>query len=311
MATVGFRPDTKCCTYHPTLPNFLVGAVFSDASSAMEPARAALRAKIAGRIGISPRWVAAPRKYLVLLHAARESSFGRSEALLCPYYARESGTCGIWRYREVICATFFCKHTLGALGHSFWTAVKRLVAHAEARLAEHVAREVGPSTWEPSVARGKLTREDLEDRPPESYAKMWQGWEGREEEFYVECARRVSAMKPEDAAPFVQDEEGRAIADEVRALHERLRQPEIASHLALSPDLVVEPGEAGVGVTSYSRYDSFFLSTALYEALGKFTHAEPVSAVLERLKREHGIELPDGLLLQMQLQGIVVPPAKG
>jgi hypothetical protein len=254
--------------------------------------------------------VAAPRKYLVLLQASRESSFGRSESLLCPYFARESGTCGIWPYREVVCATFFCKHTLGALGHSFWTAVKRLVAHAETRLAEHVAREVGPSTWEPSVARGKLTREDLEDRPPEAYARMWQGWEGREEDFYVECARRVSAMKPEEARGILEDEEGRAIEAEVRSIYERLRQPELASRLALSPDLVVERGETGVGVTSYSRYDSFFLSTALYEALGKFTHAEPVCAVLERLKREQGIELPPGLLLQMQLQGIVVAPAE-
>jgi hypothetical protein len=50
-----------------------------------------------------------------------------------------------------------------------------------------------------------------------------------------------------------------------------------------------------------------FLSDALYEALARFRHDEPVSAVLERL-RDDGIELPESLLLEMQLHRVVVPP---
>ena len=36
VAPVGggfFRPEVKCCSYHPTLPNFLAGAALQDASS--------------------------------------------------------------------------------------------------------------------------------------------------------------------------------------------------------------------------------------------------------------------------------------
>jgi hypothetical protein len=306
VEAAGFRPDAKCCTYHPTLPNFLVGAVLSDTSSAGERAREVVRAKIARRIGVTPRWLAAPRKYMLMFEATRLSSFGRSDALLCPYFLRESGQCGIWRHREVVCATFFCKYSSGALGHAFWRAVKNLVRDVEARLAEQLANAVGPGTSEPSVPRGQLTLEDLEDRPPDAYSRIWGEWEGREEDFYIECARRASALTPEEAAKALEHQRSGALEEEVRTLYDRLARPELAPRLALNPHLAVERARDGVGVTSYSRYDSLFLSDALYRALGKFTHDEPVDTVLDRL-REEGIDLPRSLLLQLQLHGIVVP----
>jgi hypothetical protein len=312
LAATGFRPDIKCCTYWPTLPNFLVGSVLSDTSSELEPARRVMRERISSRIGVTPYWLAPPRKYLVLLDAARESSFGRSDALLCPYYLRESGQCGIWKHREAVCATFFCKHAQGAVGHAFWRAVKRLVIDTETRLAEHLARAVAPDTREPVRLKGRLSREELEDRPPDdaSYVAAWGKWVGREIDFYVECARRASAMSPSEGEALRGPQTG-ALLEEIKSLHAQVTQPRLAVRLALSGDMAVEPGEGGVGVTTYSRYDSFFLSDGLYEALKMFTHEETVEAVLDRLRRDHGIELPESLLLQMQLQGVVVPPKNG
>jgi hypothetical protein len=160
--------------------------------------------------------------------------------------------------------------------------------------------------------KGRLTREDLEDRPPDdaAYAQAWGSWVGREVDFYVECARRASAMSPAEAASFQGPQTG-ALLEEIKSLHAQVTQPRLAARLALSADMIVEPGEGGVGVTTYSRYDSFFLSDGLYEALKMFTHEETVAAVLDRLRRDHGIELPESLLLQMQLQGVIVPPEEG
>src|SRR5262245_12128098 len=42
-----FRPDTKCCTYHPRLPNYLVGAILSDDSADLAEGRRRLEAKVA------------------------------------------------------------------------------------------------------------------------------------------------------------------------------------------------------------------------------------------------------------------------
>src|SRR4051812_31514765 len=44
---LSFRPDTKCCTYEPTLPNFLVGAILADTSPEMAEGRRRIRAHIA------------------------------------------------------------------------------------------------------------------------------------------------------------------------------------------------------------------------------------------------------------------------
>ena len=302
-----FRPDIKCCSYHPTLPNYLVGAALSDDAPELALGRQRIREKIARRIGVTPAWLSAPRKYLVLLGAARESSFGRSDALLCPYFERESGGCSIWRHRESVCATFFCKHVAGASGHAFWAAVRSYMEHVERTLARHAAQSVAPGVSEPDQPRNLLTREDLEDRPPHDadYARYWAEWSGREEAFYVECAKHVRALGREDFARRVEDERGRELLGAVRARYEAITQPRLATSLVLNPDMRVVPSAGGVGVTTYSRYDSLFLSQDLYDALRQFSGGDSVDRVLERLRRDHDVELPKELLLDLQLQGVV------
>src|SRR6476661_2494548 len=46
-----FRPDTKCCTYHPKLPNYLVGALLSDEDPAMAEGRRRIEEKFARGVG--------------------------------------------------------------------------------------------------------------------------------------------------------------------------------------------------------------------------------------------------------------------
>jgi Fe-S-cluster containining protein len=308
LAVTFFRPDIKCCSYHPTLPNFLVGAALSDEAPELESGRQRIRGKIARRVGVTPEWLAAPRKYLVLLAAARESSFGRSDALLCPYYERETGGCSIWRHRESVCATFFCKHVAGSTGHAFWAATRRYMEHVEQTLARYAARSVAAGVSEPDTPRNVLTREDLEDRPPNDadYARWWGDWSGREEAFYVECAKRVRALTPEEFARLVDDARGRELLAATEARYDEVTRPKLAARLVLNPDMRVVPSVGGVGVTPYSRYDSLFLSQDLYDALGLFTNDDSVDEVLERLLRDHDVELPKDLLLELQLQGVVM-----
>jgi Fe-S-cluster containining protein len=302
-----FRPDIKCCSYHPTLPNYLVGAILSDGSPELESGRRRIQKKIAGRVGVTPHWLAAPRKYLVLLAAARESSFGRSESLLCPYYERDGGTCSIWPHRESVCATFFCKHVAGATGHAFWAALRRYMEHVERTLARHAAKSAAPGVSEPFIPRNVLTREDLEDRPPSDadYARSWGDWSGREEELYVKCADHVRALGRGDFAREVDDATGRELLAAMKARYGDVTEPKLSPRLVLNRDMRVVPGVGGVGVTTYSRYDALFLTQDLYDALAQFTGEDSVETVLERLQRDHDIDLPKELLLELQLHGVV------
>ena len=81
-----FRPDTKCCTFEPRLPSYLVGAILADERPDMAEGRRRIRAKIAARVGVTPPWLTSSAKYDVLFDASRENAFGRSLLLLCPYY---------------------------------------------------------------------------------------------------------------------------------------------------------------------------------------------------------------------------------
>src|SRR5450631_4114901 len=68
-----FRPDTKCCTFQPHLPNYLVGALLRDADPALAEGQRRIRARIAQRVGVTPQWLAPGRKFSLLFEAARVS----------------------------------------------------------------------------------------------------------------------------------------------------------------------------------------------------------------------------------------------
>src|SRR5687768_9766510 len=51
---LAFRPDVKCCTYEPTIPNFLVGLALGSAEPKLAMGRASLLARIEDSIVASP-----------------------------------------------------------------------------------------------------------------------------------------------------------------------------------------------------------------------------------------------------------------
>ena len=204
-----FRPDAKCCTFHPGLANYLVGAIFADTSDELAEGRRRLRAKIAARIGVTPSFIASPRKYNVIYAAARGAGFfGRSKNMLCPYFDEENdGRCTVWRYRESVCSTYFCKYTAGKPGWQFWDTMKGYLSHVERSLAHYASVTVDPKVKEPKLERFVLTVEDVEDRAPNDadYASWWGTWLGREEEFYIECYKRVLVLQKAEFAKNVDD----------------------------------------------------------------------------------------------------------
>jgi Fe-S-cluster containining protein len=303
-----FRPDTKCCTYQPFLPNFLAGGVLCDDNPALAEGARRVRERIARRVGVTPRWLGPGRRYSLLFEASRPTSFGRSTTLRCSFYEPQGGLCTIWKHREAACSTFFCKHVGGGDGKAFWVALESWLAFVERTLASFAVATLAPELQEPAVARGVLTREDLEDRPPseKDYASYWGPWLGREEDFYKRCHEVVAALDRATFEQLLSDDGAERLAD-VEAKHAVLLAPVLAERLALNPQMAMQTVDGGVIVTTFSRYEPMFLSAPLHEVLGQFSARERVVDVLARLKREHDVELPDGLLLSLQQMRVVVP----
>src|ERR1700735_2429640 len=53
-AASSFNPETKCCTYLPSLAHFLVGQVRVEDGTAGAAGRESVRARIAAGIGVTP-----------------------------------------------------------------------------------------------------------------------------------------------------------------------------------------------------------------------------------------------------------------
>jgi Fe-S-cluster containining protein len=299
---VYFRPDTKCCTYFPRLPGYLVGAILRDGEMAEGQRR--IRARIAGRVGVTPRWLAPSRKYSLLFEASRESSFGRSRSMLCPYYDDGGGLCTIWKHRESTCSTFFCKYVAGADGRAFWRSLDTYLRRLEARLSEHALRALAPDLVEPALPNGRLTLDELEDRPPSAYADVWGAWAGREEELYVGAYEIVAAL---DREAF---ERVTHAGEELAAMEAALRcalAPELPERLVLSPHAPPVHLADGVLVDTFSTHEPVKVTPDLFEVLRAFGSGETVAEVRARLFREHEVELPDDMLIALYQLRVLVP----
>jgi hypothetical protein len=304
-----FRPDVKCCTYHPRVPNYHVGGLLADMGPEMAEGRRRMQERIRSRISVTPHNVSPPRKLEVLRMASWRNTMGRSLLLRCPFYAVESGGCTVWKYREIECTTFFCKHDAGADGEAFWKAIRAYMVHVERELAEAAVQAIMPE-YEDQPSAG-MTLEDLEDRAPEpkTYSALWQGWEGREEEFYMACHEHVSSLARERYEAIVRGEALDGLTAALAATYGAVMSPVLPERLVPNPEMGAKVVETGVLVKTYSRYEPLLLTEALHEVIRELRADETVAEMRERLNREAGVDVPEALLLALYQMRVLVVPA--
>src|SRR5688572_25688607 len=99
---IPFDARTKCCTYVPSIPNFLVGKILENKIAVFE--------SNLNLAQVCPQGVWPNEEFTKEYHPA-SPLFGRNLDWRCPYYLHEQdGLCGIWQHRNARCATWFCKH---------------------------------------------------------------------------------------------------------------------------------------------------------------------------------------------------------
>lgn len=308
-----FNSDTKCCTFFPQLPNYLVGAILSDPSPEMAEGKRRLQAIIAKRIGVTPQYLSRPRK-LSLVMLGYGEAFGRAKSLLCPYYdsANPAGSCTIWRHREAICMTYYCKYVGGQRGYDFWSAMKSYLGTVQRTLIHHAAKAVDPLVREPVFKKNQLSVEDIDEVAPKmsDYEAWWGSWVGREEEFYVKCFEWVMKVTREEFAQNVDGGPGKTELEELISRYSKLETKLLPKSLVRNARMKEEHVGDKVVVTTYHRFDSFSMDKDLYEVVGLLRANETLEENLARLNSEHGIELAPELIEYLFAQGILVEPTK-
>lgn len=196
-----FRYETKCCDYHPKLPNYIVGAILSDESPALAEGKRRILEKIASRKGVTPYGIVAPMAYHKIFQVNRQNK-GKSApqaemtALKCPYL--DEGRCRIYKYRSDICPVFYCMSSSGKSGSRFWSTAHKYMIAVERKLTLYALEQqafpvlnlqlggIGSNTF-------KLESEEGAVRP-KKYSNIWKEWEGKEIEFYTQCFATVLKM---------------------------------------------------------------------------------------------------------------------
>jgi hypothetical protein len=306
-----FHPDAKCCTYYPELANFLVGVILEDRGGDMRHARAVLKKRFADAVGVTPLGVARPAVFWQLYQAKGRDVFGRTPGFRCGYYVEETGLCGIWRHRESICTTWFCKHERGQAGQRFWTALQRLLLSLEYGLARHclLALDIGAAAIERNVAAARdgrqLSISDLAGRAdPAEVRALWGSWHGREIDYFLRCARLVAPMSWAEVAAAC-GSEARVNAELVRAAFADLARPVPASGLVVGRSMVERVEGGRVRLRTYSTFDPVDLPDAVMSALARFD-GRPTADVAAEL-RAQGVALDDAELQRLVDYQILVP----
>ena len=63
---------SKCCTYHPRLPNYIVGGILSDEDDSMIEGRIVLTRKLKIELGVTPYGINAPQEFTKLIKQRRK-----------------------------------------------------------------------------------------------------------------------------------------------------------------------------------------------------------------------------------------------
>ena len=309
--TLSFDPVTRCCTFYPELPNFIVGRILAEPDPTVVSGRRSVNARLRNRPLVSPLGLGRPAAHSVV-YRSDPNHFGRNRTLRCPHH-QDDGSCGIWAHRPAVCATWFCKYVRGRTGQAFWQALETLLRLVERRLAFWAAAELGINPTglaqlllgqERPVAAGPAA--GTEPRTPEQ-AVLWGRWEGRERAFFRACGRIVSRLSWDDVLRIAGPEIP-VLAEAAKASFERLRSRDLPPRLRVGELRVVRSSPTADLVLTYSAYDPLRLSRDLREAL-PFFDGRPVGDALADILRHKRLRPSRELLVRLVDFGVLVPAA--
>jgi len=302
---------SKCCTYYPEIPNFLVGAILAETDPAYEDGKNRIRSSIEKRVALTPHGLGRPRKYALLAKRTTDF-FGKSRLLICPFYFREKGCCTLWPYLTATCRTWFCKYDRGQEGLEFWFALRVYWEHVQRTLVRYVLLEFGFPTeiiLQASKESESLTVEELDDRPPRSehYKHLWGDWIDREEDFFRQAYDSVAGLTA-DTFQSLGGIDYSVHLNQVIQRYEAMMKDEPPHRLQRNPRLHMQKTEAEtVLLMGYSSRDVVEVPASLYDILDHFDGRNSVEEVIESLiKQEKLVPEPD-LLLSLYHLRILIP----
>lgn len=298
---VAFRADTKCCTYQPELHNFQVGGVLADDDPSLAWAVDMIGIRIQRRTGVTPYGIRAPGLGRLLYDRVIDPSkgaFGRMSEARCPYYLVRGGRCGVWRHRNAVCSTWFCRYEHGLRSKLLWRAILGLLRAIERTVSGWVLLEleIGSSALEALLSHDQRRDGAVADAvtavSEATYRNLWGDWLGRERELYIEAYRLARTLSWDDICALGSTELKILTAIAVHA-QERLASDELPGAVTIGEQVVyqIHPRKpdtmrASTGVLGYDPLD---VPRHIIDLLPRFAGRDPAE-VLAELDGEGGLD---------------------
>lgn len=318
-AQPGYLPEAKCCTFFPRIPNFIVGRLLADGSLHAGPIGAWFHATIDGEApptrvdnpgllngsDVTPMGLAPPATYL-LVYNASHAAFGKTHALRCPFFLpQESKQCAIWRHRNAVCSTFFCKHGRAAVGKRFWSSLLRLLGLVEHELALWCVLKMGPEAHVIELLEDDLTlgtartldRHQVDGGTnPDRTRAAWAGL-GAHRDFFLECGQMVAGLSWSDVARACGPRVA-AQAEVLQEAHEKLLSSDLPPRLELGSFMLEDHGVETSRLVTYSPNDPLVVPSVLLGVLHHFD-GRPVEQALEAIRSQEMMELEPDLVRRL------------
>lgn len=312
-----FNPETKCCSYVPELPNYLVGRVLADSDPAFATGRATVLVRLQAGVGVTPLGLGQPPIFAVLYGRSSNTLFGQSRTMLCPHYLAEGGgRCGIWKHRNSVCATWYCKFVRGATGQNFWKTLNQLLSAVEQNLARWCVHELDPGGGALKLLfplneerkRALVDPHALDGAPePQRQRALWGKWAGREADYYQACARLVGPLAWQDVLA-VSGPAVRIYARLTGAAYGQLTSAQLPVALKVGSFRSIRLSADTQVVSSYNEYDPIELPRSLLEVLHYFD-GRPTAQALAAISAERGVTINRDLVRRLVDFNILVAPA--
>jgi hypothetical protein len=254
-----FNPSTKCCTYIPVLPNFLVGGILQDEDPQFAEGKSLFQRE-GEKLVVAPSGVEPPWHYWWHYY---DKSFGEVAILRCPYYIdRDGGLCGIWNYRNSRCTTWFCKHDRGIFGLNFWCALSDLLACVEKNLSAWCIREL---------------ELQIPEQPSNAADSVWGNWCGREQDFYKQCFHMVSGLSWPEALELSGQQAVALVEDVLKKFQTLMDSGSLPSELRMGNFTSENLEDDAVRIWGYRSYDPIDLPVPVFEQIksGNLNSLEP------------------------------------
>ncbi len=310
-----FKPDVKCWSYVPYLPNVRIGGVLSDQDPSLATGKERIRQRIQARKAVTPFGMGQPpgydRKY-----RKEWATFGRNRSLICPFFVDEGGgKCSVWKYRESTCTTWFCKFVRGKTGHEFWKSLQHLLHWIEKALSRWCAKELkldSPGLRRVFTGSGKDRGIDgpfrmfqlNEEGNAERHREVWGNWNGREEEFYRESARLAAELSWTQVVEIT-GQQTAYTAMVVQEAYRKLVSREIPVDIRLG-SFRKDPLEPGKWqIITHSPIDPVAMPQDILDLLVRFFDGRSTQEALDTMLEEENTQFSEDLLHQLIDWGIL------